>query len=72
MRIAEKVAIGKSADISQNVRLDELFQNIKKKVTRDFSDLFEVLQVHCDQHTFHIKIHWIFCLLLLFSKTLGI
>ena len=30
MRIAEKVALGKSADITQNVRLNELFQNSKK------------------------------------------
>ena len=29
MQIAEKVAIGKSADISQNVCLGELFQNLK-------------------------------------------
>ena len=30
MRIAGKFAIGKSADISQNVHLDGLFQNLKK------------------------------------------
>ena len=30
MRIAGKFAIGKSADISQNVNLDGLFQNLKK------------------------------------------
>jgi len=30
MRIAKKFALGKSADISQNVRLDELIQNLKK------------------------------------------
>jgi len=30
MRIAEEFALGKSANISQNVRLDELFQNLKK------------------------------------------
>ena len=29
-RIAEKFASGKSADISQNVRFDELSQNLKK------------------------------------------
>ena len=32
MRIAEKFSKGKSADISQNVHLDELFQNLKKKL----------------------------------------
>ena len=30
MQIAGKFALGKSADISQNVNLDELFQNLKK------------------------------------------
>ena len=30
MRIAKKFTLGKSADISQNVRLDELIQNLKK------------------------------------------
>ena len=29
MRIAEKFALRKSADISQNVRLDGLFENLK-------------------------------------------
>ena len=46
MRIAEKFALGKSADISQNVHLDELFQNLKN-VTWDFSDILEVIQAHC-------------------------
>ena len=30
MRIAGKFALGETADISQNVRLNELFRNLKK------------------------------------------
>ena len=35
MRIAEKFAIGKNADISKMLRLGDLFQNVKK-ITWDF------------------------------------
>jgi len=41
MRIAEKFDSGKSADIWQHVRLDGLFQNLKK-VTWDFSYILEI------------------------------
>ena len=37
---------GKSADISQNIRLKELFQNLKKSYMQDFSYLLEVFQEH--------------------------
>ena len=47
MRIAGKFAIGKSADISQNVHLDGLFQNLKK-LLGIFFYLFEFPQAHCD------------------------
>ena len=43
MRIAGKFALGKSADISQNV------QNLKR-FTWDFSYFLEVLQAHCIVH----------------------
>ena len=43
MKNAGKFALGKS---SQNVHLDELFQNLKK-VTWEFSYLIEVLEAHC-------------------------
>ena len=36
MGIAGKFVPGKSADISQNVRLKELFQNLKKVICRIF------------------------------------
>ena len=37
---------GKSADISQNIRLKELFQNLKKSYMQDFSYLLELFQEH--------------------------
>ena len=46
MGIAGKFVPGKSADISQNVRLKELFQNLKKSYMQDFSYLLEVFQEH--------------------------
>ena len=47
MGIAGKFALGETADISQNVRLDELFRNLKKSYI-DFSYLLKVPQAHCE------------------------
>ena len=43
----KKVVQEKSAAISQNVRLDGLFQNLKKRFSWDSSYILEVLQAHC-------------------------
>ena len=39
MRIAGKVALGKSAELSENIHLDGLFQNLKKGYLGFFSSL---------------------------------
>ena len=46
MLTAGKFVVGKSADKSQNVRLNELFHNLKRSYM-GFSYLLEVLQAHC-------------------------
>ena len=53
MRVAEKFAKGKSANVLQNVRLDGLFQNLKKSYMRFFLSFRGPLSSLCIFLMFH-------------------